>query len=400
MTNVIEQTNTAVETEEASAHTDLIKLASWFSKSKSNTSKAIPTKIVYPNLKKAIQDLQEYLGINSDVFLKALYANGDFDDFGYPNIGLVNGIPKIIINNVAHSADGLFKQLKANPKDFTFETSGETEKENLHYFVNIEAENPETSILEFRLNTDPTKELDKVKLKTTPKYWTDSLLEHAFSLDALVDGEYPVESWSKKGKAFLIKIAGITYYSKERHIKNLQASKDKGEATIIVLDGTAIANIDGKEIVYRNVFVKGYEKAEYLKDVVIKLYPEIIPPNKDLLKEACKDGAIILTEPLILNVLGVGDSIYTDKEGAEKKTQFLKCQVEGEDKPRNISFIKAFSKAYETGKFNVTSFEGYQIIVKSVDYYNGYKFNLDWQIPTAIIPTDDTLDALAAELGL
>jgi hypothetical protein len=396
MTDVIETVSAATSTPVNTAFDDLETLVSYLSKIQSQVSKALPTASLHPALKKAIIDLQKYLGIESDTFLKAVFSQSNFDSLKVPEIAKVDGKAAIIINNVVYSADSFFAKLKSNPKDFTFESVGEKKDSNISYSVSIETENEETSALVMRLWNDPETELDKAKLKKDAKYFTDSLNEYNFSLDALVDGEYPVQSWTKKGRAFIIRINNRNYYTKEKHVKNLESAKTQGKDTIFCLAGTAVANIDGKDITYRNTFVKGYESAQSLKDVCIKLIPDF-PATKEILKEVVKDGAIILPEPLVLNVLGIGESTYTDKEGVEKQVNFLRANVNGQE--YKISFISAFRRANDSGKFNVSSFDGYQIRITSVDYYNGYKFNLDWVIPSAIIPTDATLDKLAAELG-
>ena len=365
----------------------LTKLKDFFSKQQLQQSLALPTDKLYPVLRAAIRELEKYAGMPAkDSFLKVMYNKGEFVGLKVPEIALVKGEISIISQNVVYPA----KTLLSQKEGITFQRAGEAKNKNVQYFlVGVSKENEETGNLPFKVWLNPESELDTYKLKAKREYLKENLFEYVFPSDTLSDGKYTVTSWKKNGKFFTLTIDGLQYHAKEKHIAQLNTRNQEGKSTTLVLDGMRSLKLeDGTRVEFRNVYVDGFEPAVYLKNL-IGTYLSL--PS---LEELAEKKSIVFPEPLVLNILGTSEAAIGDKTQV-----IIKCQTL-DGKQHAIVPNAALRRAYDLGKFNVASFDGYQIRIVAVEHYNGYAFKLDWIIPQSSINTDEVTTDLADALGL
>ena len=381
-----ENINTAPET----ATQALTLLKEYLAKMQSKASIELPTDALYPVLVQAIRDFEKTVEIDPlPVFLKAIYQNNEFFAFKVPELAMVAGKPCLVILGKAYPAKFL-----AKPKLYKFDSAGSQQAKNLQYFVFIESsDNEETRAIAVKAwfdTSETAKLLDTSLLKKKPEYLLENLLEYIFPTDALSDGIYTVEAFGKTGNRFYtVRIDGKLYHSKEKYITQLQARQAEGKSLQFVIDGVRTATLDdGTKIEYRNAYVEGFAPGVYLK-ALIGDYCGL--PDEEDLKTAKK---IVFEAPLTLDVKNVSTTTVKDKV-----QHIITCQTP-DGKMHNVIPNTTLRKAIDSGKFNVSTFDGFQIHIDSVEFYNGYKFNIVYTIPQVAIRMDSVLSGLAATLNL
>jgi len=382
-------TVTTIET----ANQALTALKEFLAKTPSAKSIDLPTDGLYPVLTDVIREIEKICDLpKAPCFLRANYQKNEFFALKVPELAMVDGKPSLIVLGQVHPAKFLTKS-----KNFKFEQFGKPETKDVQYVVFIEsADNEETRAIPVKCwfdTSETAKLLDTVLLKKKPEYLLENLLEYIFPTDTLADGTYSVESFQKNGRFYTVRISGRLYHSKEKHIEQLQTRQAEGKPLTLVIAGMRSATLeDGTVVQYRNTYIDGYAPGTYLKQLVAE-YCGL--PAEEELKAAKR---IVFESPLTLAVKEVTTTTVKIK-GEPKIQHAIMCET-SDGRTHALLPNNTLKKAIDAGKFNVESFDGFQIHIDSVEHFNGYKFNISYKIPQSAIRMDSVLSGLAATLGL
>lgn len=377
------ETTTTTEVEFVS---DALKaLKEYFSKKRHASSIELPTDKLYPCLKALIRDIETALGIpKQPTFLKLVYVNSEFSSMRTLELGLVEGKPHFILGGtkIFPANDFLF----GKDKPYQYLVDGKPENKDCSTWL-ILSINDEAGNLPIKVWTSTDELADNAKLRKSENHFCQYVKEYIFPLACLPVGSYPVQELFKVNKLLAAKINNRYYYVKQKVYDQLVDRKKESLSQILHIDPETTYNVDGKVIKTRPYYAEGYAPALSLKALVAK-YREI-PNDIEALKA---EGRITFEKPIQMKVEGLTTTIFK-----EEMKQLLVVSVEGNK--HNIYPNSAMNKAIEQGRLKVNNFDNYFINVVSVEEYNkGVSVKLEWDIPSASIPSDDTLDSLEADL--
>jgi hypothetical protein len=348
-------------------------------------------------LKDAVLKIQEIAEVpleEQSYWLKCVFRRDkSFSGIKNPEIALVHGKPSLIIDNHVYDAlpllsSDFFQVAEKEGKNKAAETIW-----SYYGYITIKNSGLGTEALPITYWTEPSNRYES-SMMCDEEYLVNNLYEYIFPLSTLDSGTYSIEEYGKNGKFFTCTIDNTLYYLTEEQVtKQLDVRKhEKKPLNIIVSEPIAIEK-DGIKSTYKSTYVEGFARANSIKSFIADLN---IQPGDEELKSK---GLFLFETPITLDVKGITESQYKNKEGDTVKSKVV--TVIYSNRQLNLIANSPIKKAIDTGTFNLKdgeSLDGYQIHIRGVKFGNkGYEYQISFTVPS--VNVEESMTDLFEDLG-
>ena len=389
MTNAKSAKTTTTKARKSTPYLDLQLLKKYFVAKTSVKSIPLPTDAIYPALKSGIREFEEFLGIEPlPHFIIAVYKDKQFVDFKFPDIALVEDELSLVVDGQAYPLDlSHLIDKKTNTSKYSIITEGDASDDSLVGWLQPKEGAIKQLKCKLYIGTGNT-EFDNLLPETDPEYLAENLYEYVFRPSVLDEGKHEVDYWDKEKFGYCV-INNRRYFASDVQREQLGKRQLAGKETSLIVEKNHSKDKDGNPYTYKVIYIDGYRRAFYPKNLYMKYLPEIPETIAEL--EAAKE--IKFQTPLEMEVLGLDDGVVKRKiNDAVKEIESKLIRVRMPDgKEHNIIPSGELEKQLNLGKFDVPSFDGFKITVKSVRYRNGYSFKLDWTLPEVQVDENDAV---------
>ena len=360
---------------------------------KFSRSVKLRTAKLYPCLQTAIRDMEKFLSIpHQEFFLSAIFSKGQYKSLRHLELALVEGEPAFVLDGQVFNADILFD--KKHAKEINYVKSGDAKENSFALWLSLNIDNEDVINLPIKVSVSNDVATDGVKLKKSKEIFKEHVHEYIFGNNILKEGEHAVTKLlNVNNKLLAAEINKRFYYVPGYVFEQLETREKDGHDMVLVIETERdFTNANGETYKKRPLYAKGFAPAMSFISVMRKYreFPETpaeIKNNKEL------KGVFPLKEPLTIEILGLDTT--TTKDGEEKEIIVGKV---GEDIFRFYP-NSGLKKGIALGRFDVTTFENFTIVVNCIKPYNEYfSIAFEWNVPVTSIPRDETLEALENDI--